>query len=69
MKKRLIIALVLVLALVFTACTPTQEPATPLPPKPTTTVAPAPATTPVPQNLTIWLPEWMLNENPDATLT
>lgn len=58
---------VLLLLLFLTACSPTQELATPLPPEPTTTVAPDPATTPIPQDLIIWLPEWMLNENPDAT--
>jgi len=58
---------VLFLLLFLTACTPAQELATPLLPEPTTTVSPDPATTPVPLDLTIWLPDWMLNENPDAT--
>ncbi len=63
--KRLI--LVLILLLILGACTSSPELTTPLPSVPTPTVAPAPVVTPKPLDLTIWLPEWMLNENSDAT--
>ena len=63
MKRLLtVIALLLILA----ACTSAAEQPTPLPPVPTPTTAPIPATTPEALDLTIWLPEWMLSEEPDA---
>lgn len=64
--KRL--SMVLLLLLILAACTSTQEQATPLPPEPTATAAPLiPLASPEPLDLTIWLPEWMLSENPEAT--
>ncbi len=65
LMKRLL--LVLFLSLFVTACTSPQEQATPLAPEPTPTAAPDPDVTPKPLDLTIWLPEWMLEENPEAT--
>jgi ABC-type glycerol-3-phosphate transport system substrate-binding protein len=57
---------VLTLLLILAACTATEEPPTPPPLAPTATPAPAPVVTPEPLDLTIWLPEWMLSEEPDA---
>ena len=57
---------VIALLLILAACAPAEEQPTPLPPLPTPTTAPAPAATPETLNLTIWLPEWMVSEEPEA---
>ena len=62
--KRLLTVFVLLLALA--ACTASEEQPAPTPSSPTATVAPQPDATAEPLDMTIWLPEWMSTEEPDA---
>ena len=66
LMKRLLT--VIILLLILAACTSAEQQSTPPPPVPTPTAEPAPAATPEALDLTIWLPEWMLSEEPEAVL-